>query len=101
AETQYLSLATQVNQAEIAAQQAGNSIKIVSRAAIPLKPSDLGFTVFVAAGALAGLLVGAIWVLALDWLSDLNQPERAALPAGSGGEDEVQRVEHPAGAPGG
>src|SRR5262249_51150442 len=91
AENQYVTLAATVDQVEIAAQDAGNAIKIVSSAAVPQKPSGAGLTLVTLAAAGAGLIVGVLVAVSRDWFragypsqphSDPNPvPDDQATPA--------------------
>ena len=81
AESQYLTLAAKVNQVQIAAQDAGSTIRVVSGAAIPQKASDLGLGPVVLVGAVAGLLLGVLLVLALEWLRPAAELPLSSTPS--------------------
>ncbi|MCC7360942.1 MAG: hypothetical protein IT317_15775 [Anaerolineales bacterium] len=87
AETQYLALARKVDEVQIAAQDAGASIKIASRAAVPHDASG-GAILLGLAGLVAGAGLGVFLVLLRDWLRPPARTAAAASRAAPGQAEE-------------
>ena len=87
ADQEYRALADKVNQVKIAAEDAGGTVRVASRAAVPDRRAGTGRTVLALAGASAGLIAGLFLALVAQWwrgpqeaiarLSDRSVIERA------------------------
>jgi hypothetical protein len=79
AELQYLSLTSQVEQAQLAAQEAVNSVRIASSALVPTNHISPRRTLNVLVGTALGGLVGILVALTFDWwAAPMKQPARLA-----------------------
>ncbi len=78
AEVQYTGLAGQVNQAQIAAQDAAGLVRLASAASVPATRTSTGRLTTATIAALVGLIVGVLIAVVLEWWRTPLSARRAA-----------------------
>ena len=83
ADSQYRTLATKIQEANIAAQESSNTVQVVSGAAVPTEPTGFGLLLSAVLAGAVGMLFLAVLVLFVDYWRKGVLPTQPTLSASS------------------